>query len=246
MTAYILNIDRPEEIYTIQVKRYNPEKDPNPVMVTYKIPFVKTMTVIEALEYLWDQGEYIAFRANCREFTCGSCAMLINGKPRLACNTLLENNMTVEPLSRYPVIKDLVVDTSRVKDKIKELKYWPVGNGKEEPFRVPKAVMDDYGKIYSRCIECGCCLEACPASSSEESKFDGPMHLLQVARAGKHPLDRMDRINQASERGIWSCVSCFECADVCPIDLSPGDEIAKFRNQAIRRNILHFFGIKRS
>ena len=245
MTAYILSIDQPEDIYTIRIKRSNPEQGDKPYWATYKIPFVKTMTVIEALEYLWDQGEYIAYRGNCREFTCGSCAMLINGKSMLACNTLLENNMTLEPLSRYPVNRDLVVDTNRVKDKIKDLKYWPVTDNADREFRVAKEVIEDFGKIYSRCIECYCCLEECPASPSEESKFDGPMHVFQIARAGRHPLDTMNRVTQASQRGIWACVSCFECANVCPVDLSPGVEIAKLRKQAVVSHILKFFGFGR-
>jgi len=239
MTAYILPIDEPEAIYTIRIKRFDPERGAKHYWATYKIPFVKTMTVIEALEYLWDQGEYISFRANCREFTCGSCAMLINGKPCLACNTLLEDNMTLEPLSRYPLIKDLVVDTSAVKDKIKDLKYWPETDDRERDFDVPTEVTEDFHKVYSRCIECYCCLEACPASASEESKFAGPMHILQLARADRHPLDTMDRIKQASGRGIWACISCFECANVCPVELSPGDEVAKFR----KKKMLKFLGL---
>jgi succinate dehydrogenase/fumarate reductase iron-sulfur protein len=199
------------------------------------------MTVMEALEYLWDQGEYIAFRANCREFTCGSCAMRINGKPSLACDTLLENHMTLEPLSRFAVLKDLVVDTASVKRKLKRLKYWPVPGREKRDFKIAESVLEDFRSVFSRCIECYCCLEACPASASEVSAFDGPMYLLHLARAGNHPLDTMDRIQQASERGIWSCVSCFECADVCPVGLNPGVEITKLRREAIKMKLSRFF-----
>jgi succinate dehydrogenase/fumarate reductase iron-sulfur protein len=243
MTCYIQTITNPESIYTIRIRRFNPEEDQRPYWKQYEVPFVKTMTVIEALEYLWDQGEYIAFRTNCREFTCGSCAMLINGKPCLACDTPLENNMTLEPLSRYPVLKDLVVDTQKVIDKIRELKYWPESDDREKQFQVSKEVLEGFGEIFSRCIECYNCLEACPASCSEDSKFDGPMHLLQIARASNHPLDAMNRLQQATGRGIWACVSCFECAEVCPVNLSPGQEITKFRRQAIKESILKLLGI---
>jgi succinate dehydrogenase/fumarate reductase iron-sulfur protein len=243
MTCYIPKITQPESMYTVRIKRFNPETDERPYWATYEVPFVKTMTVIEALEYLWDQGEYIAFRANCREFTCGSCAMLINEKPRLACDTPLEDNMTLEPLSRYPVLKDLVVDTEKVIDKIKELMYWPETNDREAEFQVSKEALEHFGEIFSRCIECYCCLEACPASSSEDSQFDGPMHLLQIARASYHPLDKKNRTLQASERGIWACVSCFECGEVCPVNLSPGNEITKFRRQAIKERVLKLLGI---
>jgi len=243
MTAYILDIDKPEAIYTIRIRRFNPDTDRQSHWETYEVPFVKTMTVIEALEYLWDQGEYIAFRANCREFTCGSCAMLINGKPMLACSTLLKDSMTLEPLTRYPLVRDLVVDTGAVTEKLKQLQYWPVNDGQDGDFTVSRKVSQDFAAIYSRCIECLCCLEACPASASEVSKFDGPMHVLQLARAGLHPMDTMDRVEQANGRGTWACVSCFECADVCPIDLVPGEEIVKFRKKAVKKAVLKMLGI---
>ncbi|MBW1698933.1 MAG: succinate dehydrogenase/fumarate reductase iron-sulfur subunit [Deltaproteobacteria bacterium] len=243
MTAYIPDIKNPEAMYTVYIERFDPEKDEKPYLKRYTVPFVQTMTVMEALEYLWDQGEYIAFRANCREFTCGSCAMLINGKPRLACDTLFENNMRLEPLSRYARIKDLVVDTNEVKEKLKALRYWPESKNRKQTYRVTQDALDKFHRIYSRCIECYCCLEACPASSSERSGFDGPMHLLQIARAATHPLDTLDRTRQASEHGIWSCVSCFECAGVCPMELSPGTVIAELRKRAVKEMILRFIGV---
>ncbi len=242
MTCYIQKIENPHAQYTVRIRRYNPEKDNKPYWKSYTVPFVETMTVIEALEYLWDQGEYIAFRANCREFTCGSCAMLINGTPKLACDTLFENNMVLEPLRRYQVIRDLVVDNNAVINKAKELTYWPEGEDRSPAFAVPVAIQQQYSEIFSRCIECYCCLEACPTSSSEESRFDGPMHLLHIARAHHHPLDALDRAAQASGRGLWACVSCFECAHVCPVNLSPGTEIVKLRREAIKRTFLTLLG----
>lgn len=241
MTCYIQKIEHPRDYYTIRIRRYNPGTDHEPYWAQYTIPFVETITVMEALEYLWDQGDYIAFRANCREFTCGSCAMLINSVPRLACDTLLENNMTLEPLSRYSVLRDLVVDNQPVINKAKELIYWPEGSDRTPGFSVPPDIQAKYSEIFSRCIECYCCLEACPASSSEEARFDGPMHILQLARALNHPLDGLDRLTQASGRGIWACASCFECARVCPVELNPATEIAQFRREAVKASLLGVF-----
>jgi succinate dehydrogenase/fumarate reductase iron-sulfur protein len=171
--------------------------------------------------------------------------MLINGKPRLACDTLLEDKMDLEPLTRFPVVRDLVVDTSSVKSKLQELQYWPVTGEQGREFTITEEALENFREVFSRCIECYCCLEACPASASEASLFDGPMYLLQVARAGHHPLDTLNRIKQASERGIWACVSCFECADVCPVNLSPGEEIAKLRGQAVKLSLRGLFGIRK-
>ena len=241
MTCYLLPIEKPDAIYSLHILRYNPESDDGPHWETYKVPFVPTMTVVEALENLWDQGEYIAFRTNCREFTCGSCAMRINGKPQLACDTLLEDNMRLEPLSRYRVVRDLIVDNDVVQEKLKELKYWPNTDKRDRTLQVSSKVMNDFSQIYSRCIECGCCLEACPASFSESSKFVGPMYTLLLGRAANHPLDDVDRVEQASECGIWACVSCFECAAVCPMNLEPIKEVTKFRRKAIAHSLKHVF-----
>ncbi len=246
MTCYIPKIEKPEAIYTIRIKRFDPSSDQGPHWASYEIPFVSTMTVIEALEYLWDQGEYIAFRANCREFTCGSCAMLINGQPRLACDTLLKDNMTLEPLSRYAVVKDLVVQNDVVQKRLQALEYWPVVSDEPIGFRVSPETQEEFGAIFARCIECYCCLEACLASRSEESGFDGPMYLLHIARAKAHPLDELDRLDQASRRGMWSCVSCFECAAVCPVNLSPGEIIAALRREVISRQCRRLLRLGRS
>jgi fumarate reductase iron-sulfur subunit len=237
VTCYLLPIKEPEAIYTIRILRYNPETDDAPHWESYRIPYVKTMTVVEALEYLWDQGEYIAFRTNCREFTCGSCAMLINGKPQLACDTLLQDRMKLEPLSRYAVLRDLVVENDAVALKLKDLEFWPKADDRDKSLNVPEKVMNDFGSIYSRCIECACCLEACPASYGETSKFIGPMYTLLLSRAANHPLDEADRIRQASDCGIWACVSCFECADVCPMNLEPVKEVTKLRRKAVAHSL---------
>ena len=233
MTAYILPIDKPDAIYTIHIRRFNPETDNEPYWASYSVPHTETMTVVEALEYLWDQGEYIAFRTNCREFTCGSCAMLINGKPRLACDTILKDGMRLEPLSRYPVLRDLVVYNNEIKNKLKNLKYWPITGDRNREYTVSKKVLVDYSKIYSRCIECSCCLEACPASFNEASKYAGPMYMLLLGRVSQHPVDSIDRVKQASENGMGACVSCFECADACPMNLNPAKEVTKLRRKAV-------------
>lgn len=246
MTCYIPPIERPEAVYTIHIRRYDPEDGMGVHWKSYRIPFMRTMTVVQALEYLWDQGEYIAFRANCREFTCGSCAMLVNGKPRLACDTLLEDQMRIEPLSRYPVVKDLVVDTGRVKEKFRELELWPEGRDRQALYNPSKHVLEKYRRVYSRCIECYCCLEACLKSDSEGAAFDGPMYLLQLARVRDHPLDARDRIAQAGLSGMWLCVNCYECADACPIDLSPVSLINQMRFRAILDKFTGLFWKRRT
>lgn len=233
MTCYIPPIERPDAIYTLHVRRFDATTDAVPHWESYRIPFVRTLTVVEALESLWDQGIYIAFRANCREFTCGSCAMLVNGKPRLACDTLLQDGMRLEPLSRYPVLRDLVVDTRPVQERMRALRLWPEGKARDAHYSPSPSVLEAFRRTYSRCIECYCCLEACPASRSEGSAFPGPMYQLQLARARAHPLDGLDRVRQASRAGLWQCVNCYECREACPLELSPVGDINRMRLRAL-------------
>ncbi len=242
MTCYIPPIEKPDAIYTVHVRRFDPSTDAAPRWESFSIPFVRTLTVVEALEYLGDQGTYIAFRANCREFTCGSCAILVNGKPRLACDTLLEDGMRLEPLSRYPVLRDLVVDTSPIRERMRALRLWPEGKDRGVPYAPSAAALDGFHRTYSRCIECYCCLEACPASQSEQSAFPGPMYQLQLARARAHPLDALDRVDFAKRAGLWHCVNCAECREACPLDLSPVAEINRMRLRAVAGWVLNFLG----
>jgi succinate dehydrogenase/fumarate reductase iron-sulfur protein len=241
MTTYLQPIIKPEAVHTIRIRCFNRETDAKPHWQVYSVPYVRSMTVIQALEHLWDQNTYIAFRANCREMTCGSCAMLINGKPQLACMTLLENESKVEPLSQYPVLRDLIVDTSSVEQKYRDLKLWPERQRGAQVGSVSSDVLEAYQQTYSRCIECHCCLESCPQSDAETTQFDGPMFMLQMARIGSHPLDTENRSLQAIKRGAFSCVNCYECAAVCPVDLNAAEEIGRLRGSALRRTFSVFF-----
>ena len=246
MTTYLPPIDNPDAIYRLHVKRWDPDRDADGRWQTFTVPWVRTMTVVEALEWLWDQGEYVAFRANCREFTCGSCAMLVNGKPQLACDTPLQNDMRVEPLTRFPVLKDLVVASGDSKETWKALQLWPSNPELGPIANASSQAQEGWHRSFARCIECYCCLDACPASDSDASPFIGPMWMLQIARAGAHPLDTLDRAGQASRHGMALCVNCYECQDVCPVNLSPVDEIQRLRRQEVLGSVKSLFGLRRT
>ena len=239
MTAYILPIEKPEKMVQIHIARYDPDVDASPEVKTYTVPFVPTMTVMQALEYLWDQGEYIAFRSNCREFTCGSCAILINGEPSLACMTVLEDGMKLEPLSLFPTRRDLVVDQAQLLKKYANLRLWP-DNPRVclDDFQVSHETIKRYSDIYSRCVECYCCLESCPSVAVDWESYAGPMLMIQLARVSEHPLDQEDRLKMALANGLYLCTTCKKCEEVCPLTLScPRDVTERFRAEAVERGI---------
>lgn len=233
MSSYIPSIEQPERTYTLHIQRFDPDRDESPHWQSFRVPWVPTMTVVEALEWLCDEGHYVAFRANCREFTCGSCAMLIDGKPALACDTPLADRMRLEPLNRYAVKRDLVVDTSPVREKWRELALWPHRSSAEPLRNVPRSSLEAWHRSYARCIECYACLDACPASPADHSAFAGPMWMLQLARQRAHPLDGRERLGQAVSEGLGRCVGCYECVEVCPVGLSPVAEIQQLRREVI-------------
>ena len=232
MSSYIPPIES-EKIYKLHVERFDPDRDRHDGRrrETFEVPWVPTMTVIEALEWLCDQGTYVAYRANCRELTCGSCAMLIDGKPSLACDTPFTDGKTLASIDRYRVLRDLVVDTSLIQTKWKKLELWPNKPGPVE--HVSASILAAWHRSYARCIECYACLAACPASESDTASFAGPMWMLQLGRARAHPLDDTDRLAQVVAEGAGRCVSCYECANVCPVLLSPVSEIHKLRRAAL-------------
>jgi succinate dehydrogenase/fumarate reductase iron-sulfur protein len=233
VSSYLPPIPSPHKTATLQILRFDPDRDREPRWEEFQVPWVPTMTVIEALEWLADQGHYVAYRANCREFTCGSCGMRIDGRPALACDTPLGDRMRLEPLDRYRVKRDLVVDTSPVREKWRRLALWPHQASSEKLRDVPRSTLDGWHRSYARCIECYICLDACPASPSEQSPFAGPMWMLQIARQRAHPLDAVDRLAQAANEGLGRCVTCYECAEVCPVGLSPVAEIQQLRRDAL-------------
>lgn len=107
----------------VKIFRYDPSQDKNPRYETYEIPYFEGMRILDAILYVVDcLGKDIAFRWSCGSARCGTCAMLVNGKPKLTCFEPAEMEMTIEPLPNFPVIRDLVVDTSSYTERLRDFK----------------------------------------------------------------------------------------------------------------------------
>jgi fumarate reductase iron-sulfur subunit len=157
-------------VIEIESFRYDPQTDSEPRFQTYQVPFTDDMSVLQGLQYIKDHLDgTLTFRWSCRMAICGSCGMMINGVPDLSCHTFLREyfpgKVRVEPLSHFPVIRDLVVDQNGFLDHLEAVKPYlipkeekPISSGAH---RQTPQQMDGYYQ-YSQCINCLLCYSACP------------------------------------------------------------------------------------
>ncbi|MEM4472013.1 MAG: succinate dehydrogenase iron-sulfur subunit [Archaeoglobaceae archaeon] len=208
---------------------------------TFEVPVKKGMTVLDGLFYIRENLDAtLAFRASCRMGICGSCAVKINGKPRLACETQLSKfkKVKVEPLDNFKVLKDLVTEFEGFFAKHKKVKpYLIAETDYENPVeRLQKPEELNRYYIFTLCIKCGACYSVCPASATSESYF-GPAALVSAYRFNADSRDkgREERLRIVSESsGIWRCHSAMECSEVCPKQIEPAKAIQLLRREALR------------
>jgi fumarate reductase (CoM/CoB) subunit B len=162
---------------------------------------------------------------------CGTCAVMINGRPRLACFTILKRDITIEPLRGFPVIKDLIIDRSHYEERKRSIEpaVQPDRNrGNTQPF-------DRESQSLSHCIECLCCQAACPVASVETWKnFLGPAVLVQLGKVSFDPRDHLERVKIVMDQGIHNCDKCYECEKSCPVDIEIVRAIQRFQQSARR------------
>ncbi len=198
------------------------------------------MTVLSALFWIRDRIDgTLAFRYSCRGAVCGSCAMSINGVPRLACRTQLsafsrEREVLVEPLPNLPVLRDLVVDMGPFFEKYRALRPWLRGaidftGGSRETPMAPESVREL--ELYTSCILCAACHGACPVCSAIPD-FAGPAPLAKLYRFAIDPRDAEGtrRLREADTPGGWpACEFHLKCKAVCPRGVPPNIAIGRSR-----------------
>ena len=178
-----------------------------------------------------------AWEAACLEEVCGSCTMLINGRVRQACSALIDELapngevIVLEPMTKFPVERDLVVDRSRMFENLKRVKAWVHIDGSHDLGPGPRESQASQEERYplSRCMSCGCCVEACP-QFGDASAFVGPAALNQVRYFNLHPTGAMQRIERLEavmgEGGVADCGKAQNCVEVCPKEIPLVDSIA--------------------
>lgn len=188
----------------------------------------------------------VTYDANCLEEVCGACAMIVNGRPRQACSTLVDNleqPIRIEPLTKFPRIRDLAVDRSVMFNNLKRMKAWIPIDGTYDLGEGPRMSSDEQEKAYplSRCISCGNCLEVCP-QVNENSQFVGAAIISQVRLFNMHPTGAMhkrERLEAVMDvGGVQDCANAQNCVVVCPKDIPLTESIAEVNRQAIRQSLL--------
>jgi succinate dehydrogenase / fumarate reductase iron-sulfur subunit len=169
----------------------------------------------------------ITYDSNCLEEVCGSCAMLINGRARMACSALvdkLDQPIRLEPFTKFPVVRDLAVDRSVLFENLKTAKAWVPIDGTYDLGPGPRVTPEEQEAAYplSRCISCCCCMEACP-QFNEDTGFVGAATISQVRLFNAHPtgaaLKRERLAALMGDGGIQECGYAQNCVEVCPKDI---------------------------
>jgi succinate dehydrogenase / fumarate reductase iron-sulfur subunit len=245
-----------ERTVRLKIRRRDTPAQPD-YWQSFVVPWRPRMNVISALMEIQRRpitatGERVTpvvWECVCLEEVCGSCTMLINGRARQSCSALVERIapngevITLEPMTKFPVVRDLVVDRSRMFEDLKRVKAWiqidgsyPLGAG---PRQAPESQEASYP--LSRCMTCGCCLEACPQINGS-SDFVGPAAISQARLFNLHPSGAM----HAAERletlmgagGIEGCGKAQNCVEVCPKEIPLVDSIAAVGRDTTKRMLL--------
>jgi len=192
----------------------------------------------------------VSWDSNCLEEVCGACTMLVNGRVRQACSTLVDKlpagPVTLEPMSKFPVVRDLVVDRSRLFASLKRVRAWIPTDGSYDLGPGPRYSEGDWSERYglSRCFSCGSCLEVCP-QVNERSAYIGPMAISQARLMNLHPTGKMN----AEERvealmgtgGVFDCGNSQNCVRACPKEIPLTTSLAEMMRQATKHSLLKWF-----
>ncbi len=240
----------------IRIRRQDGPGKPNR-WEEFSIPYRANMNIISCLQWIaahptttegkpttppvWDSG--------CLEEVCGACTMLINGKTRQSCSALvdkLEQPITLEPMTKFPLVRDLWVDRSRLFEDLKRVKAWVPIDGTYDLGSGPPISQELQEERYplSRCISCGCCLEACP-QYTPSNNFVGAAVISQARLFNDHPIGKAlkgERLEALmGEGGIADCGKAGNCVEVCPKEIPLLESIAAVQRQATVYSIKRFF-----
>jgi len=228
---------------TLKIRRFDPEVDEEPRWEDFDVELYETDRVLDALHKIkWEVDGSLTFRRSCAHGICGSDAMRINGRNRLACKTLIKDldiskPIYVEAIKGLPLEKDLIVDMEPFFDSFKEVNPFLMAgttkNGKERTQSpVERARFDD----TTKCILCAACTSSCPVFWTDGQYF-GPAAIVNAHRFIFDSRDegagvRLDILND--KEGVWRCRTTFNCTDACPRGIQVTQAIAEVKQAILK------------
>ena len=235
-----------KDTVTLKIKRQDSESSPS-YWETFIIPYIPNSNVISCLMDIQTNpvnanGETVnpvVWDCNCLEEVCGTCTMLINGKVKQSCSALidkLQKPIILEPMSKFPVVRDLAVDRSRMFEALKKVQAWVTSDGYHDLGPGDRLSQKHQETAYklSECMTCGCCVEACPQYSNTNN-FIGAAAISQSRLFNMHPTAknnadaRLDILMQ--EGGIAACGNAQNCVEACPKSIPLTESIAEIGRQ---------------
>ncbi len=225
----------------LKIFRYDAAESRDPRFEAFRVPMCDGLTIQQALfEVQEKQDSSLAFRFSCRGAVCGSCGVVVNGRPDLACRVQVSQfegeDIILEPLPNLEIIKDLVVDMSPFWEKYEAVRPWLISNEPSHDRESPQSARER--AVFDRgvnCVLCACCYGACPVLA-RDGRYVGPAALAKLFRFMRdsrdlRSLSDVEHLN--TEAGVWGCDTILSCIDACPKDVRPTDGIASVRRRLV-------------
>ncbi|MEY9876507.1 succinate dehydrogenase / fumarate reductase iron-sulfur subunit [Streptacidiphilus sp. MAP12-33] len=235
---------------TLRIRRFNPEEHPEAVWVDYQLTVDPKERVLDAINKVkWEQDGTLTYRRSCAHGVCGSDAMRINGKNRLACKTLIKDvtsldkngvskPITIEPIKGMTVLKDLIVDMDPFFQAYRDVMPFLITKG-NAPTRERIQSEEDVQRFEdtTKCILCAACTSSCPVFWNDGQYF-GPAAIVNAHRFIFDSRDegaeqRLEILND--REGVWRCRTTFNCTDACPRGIEVTKAIQEVKRALITR-----------
>ena len=236
-------------VVTLKIRRYDPEVAPDAHWQEFQVPVEKGDRLLDALHQVkWEQDGSLTFRRSCAHGICGSDAMRINGRNRLACKTLVKDLLgkdtskpvTIEPIKGLPVLKDLVVDMEPFFAAYRDVMPFLVTTG-QEPTRERRQSPEDRARFddTTKCILCAACTSSCRGVWTDGQYF-GPAAIVNAHRFIFDSRDdggeeRLEILNE--KEGVWRCRTTFNCTDACPRGIEVTKAIQEVKRALLFRRV---------
>lgn len=249
------------EYVTLTIRRQD-RPDTEPYEQVFRVPRLPQMNVISCLQQIAANPvtvdgaptSPVAWDCSCLEEVCGSCTMVINGRVRQSCTALVDalleeepSAIRLEPMRKFPVVRDLIVDRSRIFATLKRVRAWVPVDGYYDLGPGPRLSQREQEEAYplSRCMSCGCCLDACP-QFNDRGEFLGAAAISQAVLFNAHPTGRMiagERLDALmAPGGVTDCGNAQNCVKVCPKDIPLTDSIARAGRETTLHAIRQWLG----